>query len=295
MQTLKKATSVQTARWRNLSPVRVAASLVLWVFLLSMVAVTVLPVIMAVLGSFMTNAELTSGSGLWPDSWHFENYITTWKEASFSTYTWNSLFLSITSTIGILIVASMAAYTVDRREFPGKRIFLLMHSFMMFISLGVIVLKPQFDIMVQLGLHKSLWGVIILLVAGHGFIFFIMLGFVKGIHRELDEAAMIDGAGFSYIYARIILPLLGPALGVSALFAFRGAWNEYILPLVFTMSQPNLMPLTVGLTNLRYGYGGAVQSHLMLTGAVLSMLPLLLMYVLANKSFMQMSAGALKG
>ncbi|WP_445671288.1 carbohydrate ABC transporter permease [Paenibacillus sp. FSL K6-2862] len=295
MQTLKKPSPVERTRWRKRSPGRIAASVGLWVFLLLMVVATLFPVIMALLGSFMTNAELTSGSGLWPNAWQIENYVKTWKEANFSMYTWNSFFLSITSTIGTLIVASMAAYAVDRREFPGKRLFLLLHSFMMFISLGIIVLRPQFDIMVQLGLHKSLWGVIILMVAGHGFIFFILLGFVKGIHRELDEAAMIDGAGFSYIYARIILPLLGPALGVSALFAFRGAWNEYILPLVFTMSQPKLMPLTVGLANLRYGYGGAVQSHLMLTGAVLSMLPLLLMYVVANKSFMQMSAGALKG
>ncbi|MDR6882421.1 carbohydrate ABC transporter permease [Bacillus sp. 3255] len=269
--------------------------LVLWGFLAVMVVLTLFPVIMAFLGSFKTNAELTLGASLFPTSWEFENYYITWKKANFSTYMWNSIFLSTASTIGILIVASMAAYAVDRREFLGKRLFLLLHSIMMFISLGVIVLRPQFDIMMKLGLHKSLLAVIILLIAGHGFIFFILLGFVKGIHREVDEAAMLDGASFAYIYARIVLPLMAPGLGVSALFAFRGAWNEYILPLVFTMTQPKLMPLTVGLTSLRYGYGGAVQNHLMLTGAVLSMFPILILYVIANKSFMQMSAGSLKG
>ncbi len=274
---------------------KLGGRLTLWAFLIVMAVLVLFPIVMAILGSLKTNSELNAGTSLLPQDWQWSNYTYTWKEANFSLYAWNSIFLSVLSTIGILLVASMAAYAVDRREFHGKRMFIFLQSMMMFIALGVIVLKPQFNLMVKLGLHQSLWGVIILLVAGHQFIFFILFGFMKGIHRELDEAAMIDGAGFGYIYVRIVLPLLTPALGVSALFAFRGAWNEYILPLVFTTTQPKLMPLTVGLANLRYGYGGAVQSHLMLAGAVLSMLPILVMYVLANKMFMQMSAGALKG
>lgn len=118
---------------------------------------------------------------------------------------------------------------------------------------------------------------------------------MKGIPRELDEAARIDGSSLSRTFWTIILPLLGPGLGVGALFTFRGAWNEYLLPLVFTMTKPELQTLTVGLANLKYGISAASQTHYMMAGACLSILPILVAYVFANKSFMQMTAGSLKG
>ena len=124
---------------------------------------------------------------------------------------------------------------------------------------------------------------------------FMLLGFFKAIPRELDEAAMVDGSGFVRTFFRIILPLLTPGLGVAGLFAFRHAWNEYILPLVFTMTNPQLQTLTVGLANLRYGSSAAMQIHLMMAGACLSILPMLLAYIVANKSFIQVTAGSVKG
>jgi len=139
------------------------------------------------------------------------------------------------------------------------------------------------------------FGLIIMMTGAGGTSFFILYAFIKSIPRDLDEAAMLDGASFNRIFWRIVLPLCRPALGVVGLFVFRAGWNNYILPLVFTMSQPKLQPITVGLVNLRYGFGGAVQSHLMLAGACISMVPILLLYLVANKSFMQMNVGSLKG
>src|SRR5690606_24966689 len=104
---------------------------------------------------------------------------------------------------------------------------------------------------------------------------------------DLDEAAFLDGCNFFSVYWRVVLPLLKPGLGVAALFAFRNAWNEYILPLVFTMTNPKLQTLTVGLADLRYGTTAATQTHLIMAGACLSILPVLVVYVFANKSFMQ--------
>src|SRR5690554_6074643 len=149
--------------------------------------------------------------------------------------------------------------------------------------------------MVKIHLNTSLWGVVLILISAHATTFFILMGFFKAIPRELDEAAMIDGASFFGIYWRIILPLLAPGLGVTALFAFRTGWNEYILPLVFTMNNVPLQTLTVGLTSLRYGNSAAMQIHLMMAGACLSMLPILVVYLFANKAFMQVTAGSLKG
>lgn len=268
---------------------------VLWIFLLAFAFITLVPVMITILGSFKTNMELTTGATFLPGSWQFSNYAEAWQQANFSTYTVNSLIVSLSTVAGTLLVSSMAAYVVDRMEFAGKKIYVSLQAFTMFVAVGAVVLRPQFDLMVKLHLHSSLWGVILILISAHASIFFILLSFMKGIPRELDEAARIDGSSLSRTFWTIILPLLGPGLGVGALFTFRGAWNEYLLPLVFTMTKPELQTLTVGLANLKYGISAASQTHYMMAGACLSILPILVAYVFANKSFMQMTAGSLKG
>lgn len=270
-------------------------AILLWCFLLVIVFFTLFPVLITILGSFKTNLELTAGATILPESWHFSNYVEAWKQAKFSVYTWNSLFVSVASTIGILLVASMAGYVVDRRNFWGKRLYILLQASTMFISIGAVVLRPQFELMVKVHLNTSLWGVVLILISAHAFTFFLLMGFFKAIPRDVDEAAMLDGCSFFGIYWRMILPLLAPGLGVSALFAFRAGWNEYILPLVFTMNTPELQTLTVGLTSLRYGNSAAMQIHLMMAGACLSMLPILVVYLFANRTFMQVTAGSVKG
>ncbi|OCT16952.1 sugar ABC transporter permease [Paenibacillus pectinilyticus] len=274
---------------------KLGGRVLLWLFLLVTALLIVFPVVVTFLGSFMSNIEITKGGQIFPSSWHFANYKEAWVQANFARFTWNSLFLSGTTTIGTLIVASMAAYVVDRIHFPGKAIYVAIQASTMFISIGAVVIRPQFELMVKLHMNTNLWGVVLILISGHAYIFFILLSFLKGISRELDEAARIDGCSNAGIFWRIILPLMRPGLGVGALFTFCGAWNEYLRPLVFTMTNPKLQTLTVGLSYLRYGASAAVQTHYMLAGACLSILPLLVVYMVANRSFMQMTAGSLKG
>ncbi|MEI7025713.1 carbohydrate ABC transporter permease [Paenibacillus sp. y28] len=267
----------------------------LWIFLIAVAVMLLFPIVVAILGSFKTNLEVTTGATFLPAEWHFSNYAEAWKKANFALFTWNSLFIATATTAGTIIVTTMAAYAVDRGSFIGKKLYVGLQASTMFISIGAVVLRPQFDLMVALNLNESLWGVIIILISAHATSFFMLIGFFNGIPRDLDEAAYIDGCNFYSVYWRIVLPLLRPAIGVTALFAFRNAWNEYILPFVFTMSKPALQPLTVGLSNLRYGLGAASELQLMLAGACLSILPILVVYIFANKSFMQMTAGSLKG
>ncbi|NOU66626.1 ABC transporter permease subunit [Paenibacillus sp. LMG 31461] len=280
---------------RTFSMGKLGGRVLLWLFLLLTALLIAFPVVVTFLGSFMSNVEITKGGTIFPSSWHFVNYKEAWVQANFARFTWNSIFLSGATTIGTLIVASMAAYVVDRIKFPGKSIYVAIQASTMFISIGAVVIRPQFELMVKLHLNTSLWGVVLILISGHAYIFFILLSFLQGISRELDEAARIDGCSNSGIFWRIILPLMRPGLGVGALFTFCGAWNEYLRPLVFTMTNPKLQTLTVGLSYLRYGSSAAVQTHYMLAGACLSILPLLLVYMIANRSFMQMTAGSLKG
>lgn len=268
---------------------------ILWIFLLVSACITLFPIIVVIFGSLKTNLELTTGATIFPATWEFGNYLSAWRTANFSRFTWNSLFVSTLTTVGSLLVAAMAAYAVDRASFPGKKIYTGLLASTLFISIGAVVLRPQFDLMVVLGLQKSLWGVILILISAHAATYFMMIGFLKSIPRDLDEAAWIDGCKPSSVFWRIILPLLRPALAVAGLSVFQNSWNEYILPLVFTLSNPSLQTLPVGLANLRYGIGAASESQLMLAGACISILPLLVVYLFANKSFMQVTLGAVKG
>jgi len=295
MRTLQHEAAAAIPRRRVIRLDRVVTQTVLWIFLLVVAGFTLFPIVMAFLGSAKTNLELTTGATFLPEVWRFDNYVKAWNSANFARFTWNSAFVSVFTTIGTLLVATMSAYAVGRTNFWGKRFYVALQSCTLFISIGAVVLRPQFDLMVSLGLQRSLWGVIIILISAHATVFFMLIGFVRAIPKELDEAAFIDGCNFYTVYFRIILPLLTPALGVTALWTFRGAWNEYILPLVFTMTQPNLQTLTVGLAALKYGVGDATEPQLMLAGACLSMLPILLVYVFANKSFMQVTSGSVKG
>ncbi|WP_141502078.1 carbohydrate ABC transporter permease [Paenibacillus luteus] len=266
-----------------------------WILLIITAGLMLFPIVIALLGSFKTNLELTTGATVFPIKWQFQNYVEAWNKADFSGFTFNSVYVAVFTTIGTLLVAAMAAYAVDRVAFRGKKLFIFLQSFTLFISIGAVVLKPQFNLMVAIGLQKSLWGVIIILISAHATAFFMIIGFFRGIPKDLDEAALIDGCNFYSTFWRIILPLLRPALAVVALFTFRNAWNEYILPLVFSLSRPDLQTLPVGLANLRYGAGAAVENQLMLAGACISILPMLIVYIFANRSFMQVTAGSVKG
>ncbi|MEK8132811.1 carbohydrate ABC transporter permease [Paenibacillus filicis] len=286
---------------RAVSPsVRLGAWLgwgVIGLFLLGIVFLILYPVLFTLFGSFKTNFELLNSTGLLPKDWQWANYLEAWQRANFAKYTWNSLFISVLSTLLNLLVCSMAAYALARRSFPGRGAILFVLAATMFVTIGAITYRPLFDMMKTFHMHKSLWSVILIFVGTHlSFFIFLLERFVKSIPKELDEAATIDGCGFFGIYWRIVLPLLGPGLGVVGLFTFRDAWNQYILPLIFTMTNPDLRPLTVGVIALKYSTNAAAEWHLMLAGSMLSMLPILVIYMLTNKSFISgITNGSVKG
>ena len=125
---------------------------------------------------------------------------------------------------------------------------------------------------------------------------FLVSGFVRGVPKELDEAATIDGAGMFRIFWQIIVPAIKPILGVVALFSFRQAWNEFVSAQVFTMSNPGLKTLSVAVANLRYSANAAAEWHIMAAGASIALLPILIVYLFANRQFITgLTAGAVKG
>lgn len=267
-----------------------------WIFVGTMCIFTLYPVIYTLLGSFKTNMELTLGGSFFPSQWRFDNYTYAFSQLNFGQYTTNSLMLALLTVTFTLVTASMAAYIIARREFPGKGILTTAYLLSMFVSVGSVALYPLYNMLHALGLTGNMSGLALLLTGGQAANIFMISGFVKSVPKELDEAAYIDGAGTFRVFLTIVVPSIKPILGVISLFAFRTAWNEFVTAQVFTMSNPGLRTLSVAVANLRYSANAAAEWHIMTAGASIALIPILIVYLLANRQFIAgLTAGAVKG
>jgi ABC-type glycerol-3-phosphate transport system permease component len=272
---------------------------ILLVLFLSVLALLILyPVIYITLGSFKANAELlVGGTHLLPKHFIFDNYVQAWKQANFARYTMNSIYLGTGVMILSIFATSMAGYVFARSSFPFKELLYSLFIAFMFVNVGSVTLRPLFELAVKVKMNRSLSSVIFISAGtGQATYIFLSRGFVQSIPREIDEAAKIDGCTFFQIYYRILLPLMQPILATTAILSFRAGWNEYIMPLVFTMSNDKLRPLTVGVTMLKNSGDGTAAWNLMFAGAAISIVPIIVIYMLFTKYFMHgMVGGAVKG
>lgn len=287
---------METAKKSNINATKGLLWTLKWAFVLSMIVFAMFPVVYIILGSFKENLELMTGGNILPKVWTFQNYADAWRKANFALYTWNSAVFCFFVTLGSLLISSMAGYCIARKEFPFKKLIVGLYLGTMFITLGAVIYRPLYLMMVDLGLNKSLAGVILIQIGSQGTNVFLVSKFVQNVSRELDEAAKIDGCSTFRIYWNIILPLIRPILGVVALFSFRDAWNAYILPSIFTLTNKKLMTLTVGVVSLKYAESNATQWNIMVAGASLAVIPMLIVYIFANKQFISgLTVGSVKG
>lgn len=273
------------------------AIIILFIFLILAALVTVFPILYAVLSSFKGKEEfLMGGAQLFPESFAWENYSIAWKMANFAVYTLNSILISAGTVIGAIIVSSMAGFTLSRLSFPGKKLLVGSFSLTLFIS-GVVIVYPLFRLCQSLGMTNNLWGMIIVQISiGMVMDIFLMTNYCDGISREIDEAAKIDGCGFFKTYLRIIMPVIKPIIATVGLLEFKNAWNNYLIPLAFTLSNKAIRPLTVGVISLKDSNEGISSWNLMVAGAVMSIVPILIVYIFMNRFFIAgMTEGAVKG
>lgn len=265
-------------------------------FLLIMIVFTLYPIIYTIFGSLKTNAELTAGGSFLPKEWQFQNYYQAFVQADFVKYTINSVIVAVVTTALAVVTCALAGFMLARRDFVGKKILLALYTAMMFISLGSVTLYPIYQLLQRFGLHKSIAGLVIALTGGQAVNVLLVMGFVKGVPRELDEAAIIDGCSIYGVFGRIIVPVIKPILAVVALFVFRNTWNDYVTTLIMTISNKKLQTLTVAVVQLKYSVNAAAEWHIMLAGASIAIIPILIVYLLCNKQFIAgLTAGAVKG
>lgn len=200
------------------------------------------------------------------------------------TLFFNSLIMAGLGTIGQVVVSAMAAYAFSRMEWPGRNTVFLIYLATLMVPTQVTII-PQFILVRELGWVNSYQGLIVpTLFSAFGT--FLLRQFFLGLPRELEEAAFIDGANHFTIFWRIILPLSRPALGTLTVFSFMGLWNSYLWPL-FVARHEMYQTLNVGLAELQGGPRALTQWNLVMAGAILSVLPILTLYLIAQKSFVR--------
>ncbi|MBM7791363.1 carbohydrate ABC transporter permease [Tenggerimyces flavus] len=233
-----------------------------------------------------------SGLNLLPDTLLWENYTRAWVDADFSRYMWNTVVVTVVTVALVVIRCAMAGYAIGRYDFAGRKVVVVVLVATLFVPTGYTII-PVVEISQQLGLLNSLTGVILALTGG-GHVAMILLywGYFRQIPKELEESAVVDGAGFFTIFFRIMLPLAMPVTATATLLTFLSTWNAFFLPLVFTFSRPDLRTLSVGMQAF-VGENTTDWSG-MAAAATLSLLPVVILFVVLQRHFVKGLAGAIK-
>lgn len=263
--------------------------IVFFVILALLAVVWICPIVWAVFTSFKSNDEIISSDfHLLPQHWSLENYAEIAQDNEQTpVLRWfvNSIIIAAGQTLLVLVVVSLAAYGYTRLKFKGRDlIFNCLLATMMLPS--ILNLIPNYKIVDTLGWTNTFLAVIVPGAAGV-YNIFLVRQFVVAIPHELDEAAIADGANEWQVFRYVILPLIRPALTVVALFTFAGAWNDFLWPSI-VMTDVETMPITPGLQLLQGQY--LTYPGVAAAGALLALVPMLIMYLFAQKYFMQAMA-----
>jgi multiple sugar transport system permease protein len=248
------------------------------------VVVTLLPFAWMALGSVKTQRELLRRPpSWWPEAPTWANFTAWFGELGIERFVVNSVVVAVVTVVGNLLFCSMVGYALAKIDFAGKRLLFAMVMITLMVP-GVVTFVPLFVVVSALGLTSSYAALILPFLASPLGVF-LMRQFMLGIPDTLIEAARIDGAGEIRIFTRIVLPLCGPPLATLAILTFLGSWNNFLWPLVVAQSE-DMYTLPVALSLYSTGQN-ATQYGILLAGSVLVITPILLLFVLLQRYFIQ--------
>lgn len=239
------------------------------------------------------NGFFSQGASPLPDAApQWQNFEEAWVRANFSQYMLNTMFVAVVSALLVILFSSMAAFMLARLRVPGKGIIIGGVTALFLMPKGYTII-PTYEIVQRLGLLNTLWSIVVVLTSGYMlFNTFLFYGFMRNIPNELEEAAIIDGASVWQRYRYVIFPMSIPMAVTVGLFTFLGAWNEFFLSLVFTLGNPDLRPLTVGM----YAFIGENTRDWtrLCAAATISVTPVILLFIILQRQFVNALAGAVK-
>ncbi|MEC0226456.1 carbohydrate ABC transporter permease [Paenibacillus alba] len=256
--------------------------------------VWVYPFVWMITSSFKTNAEyIAKGYTFFPEKFQFDNFKRAWETANFSAYFLNSVIVSVFVVAIVVAVCAMTGYVLGRYRFPGRLLFISLITATMFMPKGYTII-PIYYLINLLGLNNTLAGIIVAEIGGAHVLFILLFtAHFSGIPKELEEAAEIDGSGFMRTFVQVMLPLSKPIIATTCILQFMWAWNSFLLPLIFTLNKPELRTLGVGM----YQFVGenSVDWTGMAAAACISLLPIITVFILFQRYFVEGVAGSVKG
>ena len=260
-----------------------------WTLLLLGALIMLAPLIWTVLLSLKDNAELVGNSGAALHApYTLQNYAAIFGNSFTMRWLLNSAIVAIGTTAGVLILASLASYGFARLDFPFRRTLFVIVLLGLAVPSQAVIL-PQHQLFAWLHLHNSYPGLILPgLIAP--FSVFFMTTYMRGIPRELDEAAMLDGASRWTIFWKVILPLTIPAQSTLAVFTFLGTWNDYWWPLI-SATRSDMYTLTVGLAAAQMNYAQTSGLGFLMAQAVFASIPIFIVYIVFQKQIVRAMAG----
>lgn len=252
----------------------------------------VVPFLWMLSASVKSEAEIFGFPIQWiPSHFYWSNYSKVWTELPFFTYYLNTIKIAVLTTLLQIITCSTAAYAFAKVKFPERDKLFFMYVATMMVPYQVMMI-PQFMLIKKIGLMDSHWA-LILLGAFSPFGVFLFRQFFMSIPEELSEAARIDGLSEFGIYARVILPLIRPAIASLTIFTFMHAWNDFLGPLIY-LNSDNLFTLQLGMQHFQSEH--ATEYGPLMAAAVCAIIPTILIYFMAQDHFVEgISAGAVKG
>lgn len=279
----------------------------IYVVLIAMAISIIVPVAWVFMASIKENSEFYQNPWALPTGFYWQNFVDAWQKASMGSYMLNSVIVTALALVILIVVALPAAYCLSRFKFKSRKFLNVCFMAGLFINVNYIVV-PIF-LMLRDGdtWLKSVFGdgfllnnVFILAVVYAAtalpFTIYLLSGYFATLPHDFEEAAYIDGAGYSTTMVRIIFPMAQPSIITIILFNFLSFWNEYIISLTLLSSANGPKTLPVGLLNLMQAQQSAAQYGIMYAGLVMVMLPTLILYICVQKKLIQgMTVGGLKG
>lgn len=248
-----------------------------------------------VMSSLKTNQELFANVWALPAQAQWANYAKAWTNSSMGRYFLNSVAVTSATVLLAGLIAAMASYVLARFQFLGNRSLLLL--FVAGLALPhQLIMVPIYLMFQRLDLLNSLSALTLMYVTlALPFSIFVLTGFFRTLPRELEEAAILDGASDYQVFFRVMLPLAAPGLYTVGIFNFLSVWNEYLFAL-FLLSDKAKMTVPVGIYHLRVTQGAAGDWGSMMAGLIIILVPTLIFYLLfQNRIVGGLTAGALKG
>ncbi|MEV0392239.1 carbohydrate ABC transporter permease [Polymorphospora rubra] len=242
------------------------------------------PFVWMALAAVKPEREIRAVPPTWlPETWTLDNFRELFTRLDFPTYFVNSTLVAVLVTVGNLAFCSLLGYALAKLNFPGRKALLLIVLGMLMVP-GMVLFVPQFVLVSNLGLANSYAGLILPYLAGP-FGVFLMRQFLLSIPDDLIEAARVDGAGEWRIFWRVVLPLCRPALATLGILTFLSSWNNFLWPLVVATTEDKYtLPVALALYSIgenRTDYG------LLLAGAVVVVLPVLVVFLVLQRHFMR--------